>query len=230
MVLKTLDITIFCCVINKNNYDYLYDRKHVDDFYHICLETIVENYIHFLDDKNSVGSIIYEARNNPCRNDSNSLDVKMYNNFCSMKLENKGMTNITQKSTLFRLRTFDYQRKSGDSLCLAFADFIIYNVSKMQHIEYNNRSEFMNKIYNNSYNGNNKVEDKDLRDYFGIRVLPIDVRLINNLRIQNKAMKKRIKNQSNEINKLSRKNKKLIEEKESLEKQEKNINESSTNV
>jgi len=216
LILKTINITIFSCVINKDNYEYLYDKKHVDDYYHICLETIVENYIHFLDDKNGVGSIIYEARNSPCRNDSNSLDVKMYNNFCAMKLENKGMINLTQKSTLYRLRMFDYQRKAGENLCLAFADFIIYNISKMQHIECNNRSEFMNKIYNNSYNGNNNIEDKDLRDYFGIRVLPTDIRLIQNLKTQNRTMKKRIKNQNNENHKLERKNRKLLEEKNEL--------------
>lgn len=216
IILKVIDITIFCCVINKENYEFLYAKKHVDDYYHICLETIVENYIHFLDDKNAVGSIIYEARNSPCRNDANSLDVKMYNNFCAMKLENKGMTNLSQKSTLYRLRTFDYQRKAGNNLCLAFADFVIYNTSKMQHIEQNNRNEFMNKIYNHSYNGNNKIEDKDLRDYFGIRVLPVDVRSIRNLKTQNKIMKKKIKNQNNNISKLVKKNKKLLEEKRIL--------------
>ncbi|MDY3795678.1 MAG: hypothetical protein SOZ81_03050 [Agathobacter sp.] len=230
LILKTMDVTVFCCVINKENYEYLYHEKHVDDYYHICLETIVENYIHFLDDKNSVGSIIYENRNSPCRNDSNSLDVKMYNNFCAMKLENKGMINLTQKSTLFRLRTFDYQRKSGGNLCLAFADFVIYNTSKMQHIEQNNRSEFMNKLYNNAYNGNNKIEDKDLRDYFGIRVLPIDIRLIQNLKSQNKLMKKKIKNQNNKIHKLEKKNKKLLEEKNDLVQQLNKNDESNANI
>jgi len=219
IILKTIDITVFCCVIDKENYEYLYNKKHVDDYYHICLETIVENYIHFLDDRNAVGSIIYEARNSPCRNDAKSLDVKMYNNFCAMKLENKGMINVTQKSTLYRLRDFNFQRKSGDNLCLCFADFIIYNTAKMQHIEENNRSEFMNKIYNASYNGNNEVVDKDLRDYFGIRILPVDVRLILNLKTQNKLMKKRIKNQNNNISKLIKKNQKLIEEKDSLQQQ-----------
>ncbi len=215
LILKTFDITIFSCIINKDNYNYLYDNKYTDDYYHICLETVVENYIHFLNDKNGAGSIIYEARNTIYRNNSFSPDEKMFNNFCAMKLQNKGMTHLSPKSTLIRLRTFDYQRKSGQSLCLAFADFVIYNISKMQHIEQrNNRNEFMNKIYNNAYNGNNKVEDKDLRNYFGIRVLPVDIRLINTLENQNKVMKKKIKNQNNQINKLSRKNKRLLEEKE----------------
>lgn len=219
LILKLLGITVFSCVINKENYEYLYDNKHVDDYYHVCLESIVENYIHFLNDCNGVGSIIYEARNNPYRNDSYSPDARMYNTFCAMKLENKGMINLTQKSTLIRLRTFNYQRKSGDNLCLAFADFVIYNISKMQHIEPNNRTEFMNKIYNSAYNGNYDVLVKDLRDYFGIRILPTDVRLLQRLKAQNKVMKKKIKNQTNNINKLYRKNKKLIEEKEQLLKQ-----------
>lgn len=140
----------------------------------------------------------------------------MYDTFCAMKLENKGMINLTQKSTSIRLRMFNYQRKSGDNLCLAFADFIIYNISKMQHIEFNNRTEFMNKIYNNSYNGSYDVETKDLREYFGIRILPIDIRLLQRLKTQNQVMKKKIKNQNNSISKLHRKNKKLIEEKEQL--------------
>lgn len=230
LILKTLDITIFSCVINKENYEYLYNQKHTDDYYHICLETIVENYIHFLDDRNGVGSIIYEARNNPCRNDANSPDVKMYNNFCAIKLENKGIINLTQKSTLFRLRTFDYQRKAGENLCLAFADFVIYNISKMQHIEFRNRSEFMNKLYNNAYNGSNNIKEKDLRDYFGIRVLPIDVRLVRDLKVQNKTMKKRIKNQNNENHKLIKKNHKLLEEKNILMQQLKDYETSDTNI
>lgn len=216
LILKLLGITVFSCAINKENYEYLYDKKHVDDYYHVCLESIVENYIHFLNDCNGVGSIIYEARNNPYRNDSYSPDARMYDTFCAMKLENKGMINLTQKSTSIRLRMFNYQRKSGDNLCLAFADFIIYNISKMQHIEFNNRTEFMNKIYNNSYNGSYDVETKDLREYFGIRILPIDIRLLQRLKTQNQVMKKKIKNQNNSISKLYRKNKKLIEEKEQL--------------
>ena len=195
LILKHIDITIFCCVINKNNYKYLYDGKYIDDFYDICIETIIENYIHFLDDNNAVGSIVYEARNSPNRNDSNSLDVKMFNNFCAIKLQNKGMPNLTLKSTCYRLRNFTFQRKSGENLCLSFADFIVYNVSKMQHIEPENRNEFMKKIYNASYNGNNRIEDKDLRDYFGIRVIPFDIIKFKDLEIQNKIMKKKIKNQ-----------------------------------
>lgn len=216
LILKNLGVTVFSCAINKENYEYLYDNKHVDDYYHICLESIVENYIHFLNDCNGVGSIIYEARNNPYRNDSYSPDARMYNTFCAMKLENKGMINLTQKSTLIRLRTFNYQRKSGDNLCLAFADFIIYNISKMQHIEPNNRNEFMNKLYNKAYNGNHDIKIKDLRDYFGISILPTDIRLLQRLKTQNKVMKKKIKNQNNDINKLYKKNKKLIKEKEEL--------------
>lgn len=217
IILKTMNVTVFACVVDKNNYEYLYGNKRTDNIYHICLESIMENYIHFLNDKNAVGSIIYESRNSPSRNDAYSLDEKMFNAFCAVKVANKGLLHTTQKSTLFRLRTFTFQRKSGSALCLAFADFIVYNVSKMQHIkELNNRTEFMNKIYANAYNGSNKIELKDLRDYFGIQILPIDIRLIQELKVENKKLRKKVKNQKNDISKLKKKNIKLIKEKEQI--------------
>lgn len=218
MILKSFDITIFSCIINNDNYKYIYDGKFTDDYYHICLETIIENYIYFLNDKKGVGSIIYEARNSINRNDSFSPDEKMFNNFCAIKSQNKGIINSTPKSTLIRLRNFEYQRKSGQNLCLGLADFIIYNISKMQHIEDKNRNEFMHKIYNNAYNGN-YTDDKNLRDYFGIRVLPEDIRLVSNLKEQNEHMRKKIKNQKNEINKLNRINNDLKNKFDKIEKE-----------
>lgn len=224
VILKKMDITILGCVIDKSAYNYLYSDKYVDDYYNIAIETIIENYIHFLDGVNGVGSIIYESRNSPFRNDAYSPDVRMYNNFCSIKTENKGMKNLSMKSTLFRLRDFSFQRKSGDGLCLAFADFVVYNMSKMQHIkELDNRTEFMKKLYDSSYNGNFLITDKDVRDYFGIKVLPIDMNLINNLKIENRKIKSAIKNYKYDIRKLSRKNKQLIDEKGKLKEKLKTL-------
>ena len=59
---------------------------------------ILEAYTHFLCKVNGTGSIIYEARTNSSNTRSNSLDNKMFHNFCKVKVNGKGVSYLTKNN------------------------------------------------------------------------------------------------------------------------------------
>lgn len=59
---------------------------------------ILEAYTHFLCKVTGTGSIIYEARTNSSNTRSNSLDYKMFHNFCMVKVNGKGVSYLTKNN------------------------------------------------------------------------------------------------------------------------------------
>lgn len=219
-IMKTFDITIFGCLIDKNRLDYIFDetsRRILEDPYNIAIQIIIENFTHFLNKRNGVGYITYEARNAETNVSRNSLDMSMYDNFCKIKVVSKGLPYVNSNAITNRIRYFNIIRKTEENPGIEYADFITYNLFKSFFInDENDKSEFIKKIEKNLYKGELSEGEKDLSDFFGVRHIPEDFGMVNDLTKELEKLKRAYKNLKKDRNKLMEKNAILKREKEEL--------------
>ena len=219
-IMKSFDITVFGCLLDKNKLHYLFDtnsRKLLEDYYNIALQSIIENYTHFLNVKNGVGYIVYESRNSSTDVARNSQDMTMYDNFCKIKADAKGLTYTNINSIANRIRYLNIVRKTEENAGLEYADFITYNLFRSFFINDNrDKSEFIKKIEKRLYNGGFVDEDKDLRNFFGIRYVPEDFEKYISMKKELDKLKNAHNKLKIERNNLIKKNDLLKQEKEEL--------------
>lgn len=219
-VMKNFDITIFGCLIDKNRLDYIFDetsRKILEDPYNIAIQVIIENFTHFLNKRNGVGYIIYEARNAETNVSRNSLDMNMYDNFCKIKVVSKGLPYVNTNAITNRIRYFNIIRKTEENPGIEYADFITYNLFKSFFInDENDKSEFIKKVEKNIYKGELSEGEKDLSNFFGVRHIPEDFCAVDDLSKQLDKLKRAHKKLKKERDKLIEKNAILRREKEEL--------------
>jgi len=232
--LKDINGIIIGCIIDIRKFRYLYgDSFRIDSelFFEVALQETIENYAHFLYEKKGIGCIVYESRNNETAQTDRSPDFKMYNNFCKIKSNNKGISFINQEMISKTIRYLNIFSKKENVAGLQLADFIAYNIVSIKSLFDNvNKTEFQKKIYDRLYNGCFKLDEKDLRSYFGIKYLPYDfehlaeleaerLKLKNSLdsaKAEKRELMKQNKNLCNEKNRLIEENKKLKEQINSL--------------
>lgn len=227
-IIKTFDITVFGCKVDETKFKYLFEtsQKILEDPYNMALQVIIENFTHFLNNKNGVGYIVYESRNAENNADKKSPDIKMYENFCKIKSVSKGIPYINQNSITNRIRYFDIVRKITENPGLEFADFIAFNLYKSFFIgDTKDKTEFMKKIEKSLYNGGFSESVKDLKCFYGIRNIPEDYETINFLNKELDRLKRAYKNLKNEKEKLSSKNTILKQEKDQIKEQNKLLQE-----
>jgi len=220
-IIKDQEITTVGCIIDKEKFKELYSINNqfnmIEDWYNIAMQEIIEMYSHFLCSVNGVGSIIYEARSRVCENMKTSADFKMYNNFCKIKVNSKGISHININTLDERLRNLNIVEKNKDNAGLQVADFVAFNFLKWNNINNdNNKTDFMKRIHLAAYNGGVKLETKDIRDYWGIRVLPFDFTRINLLISEKNRMKLSYDNLKKEKNRILKKWEILKNEKDEL--------------
>ncbi len=225
-IMKKADVTVFCCIIKmKQLYElFCLDETHsgnhlVDDRYNIALQKVIENYTHYLSVKDGYGDVIYESRNSTGENSAKSPDVKLINVYHKIQANNKGIVYTDSTAVQNRNRTIVVYSKNENIAGLQLADFVAYNMIKLENCNVNNQiTDFMKQIHRLSYNGGHSIEEKDQRSFWGMRVLPSYLRM-EELISTNKSMKNAYANVKKDRNKL----KKIIDSKEekikSLEEQ-----------
>lgn len=219
-IMKIFNITVFGCLIDEKKFQYLFDensKKILEDPYNIAIQVIIENFTHFLNKKNGVGYIVYEARNSSTNVDKNSLDMRMYDNFCKIKSISKGIPYVNLNSITNRIRYFNIVRKTEENAGVEFADFIAFNLLKSFSIgDDRDKSEFIKKIEKCLYNGAYLESDRDLRNFYGIRHIPEDFETVNELKKEVYRLRNSYKKIKKEKEDLIEKNKLLKNEKEEL--------------
>lgn len=209
ILIKGMKITILSCIIDKNKFKDYYcippNEKLLDDWYEIAMQKILESFTHFLFTNKGIGSVIYEARDTVSMNQYSSLDNKMLNNYCKFKVNGKGSEYLSSRTIINHIRFFNIIAKKENNLGLQLADFIAFNYIKWFTSDENKRTEFMKKIHQATYNGSHKIPEKDLRENFGLRILPYDYSKIQTLKSELKKIKKSKKNLQNNYNKLDKK-------------------------
>lgn len=220
---KVLDCATIGCLVDLEKTKYLYGNEispESEIFFEVALQAIIENFAHFLAKHNATGNIVYESRNSSDALSNNSSDAKMFRNFCEIKICNKGISFVDEDTLYRTIKFFEIKRKKDDIKGLQLADFISYSfVQNYDHSTLNGNNEFTNKVLDKLYNGGFDVSEKDLRHYFGLKLLPFDYQQILEMRDQNTKLKKSNKNLKHEMNSLLKKNKMLIEKKEQLIKE-----------
>ena len=219
-IIKNYDITVFGCLIDEKRFDYIFDessKRILEDPYNIAFQVIVENFTHFLNKNNGVGYIMYEARNAESNVARNSLDMRMYDNFCKIKSVSKGIPYANSNSITNRIRYFDIVRKTEEKAGIEFADFIAFNLFKSFSIsDDRDKSEFIKRIEKSVYNGTFLENDKNLKNFYGIRNIPEDYETVNKLN-------KELNTLRNAYKKIKKENKRLIEKNGVLKKEKEEL-------
>lgn len=113
-LIKQLDITVFVASIDTNKYKNMY-YNHINDVYDITLQTILENFVHFLIEKNATGSFFVESRNEK---------ENKYLQICYYRLLTGGTLYIDSKTIMNKLSALSFPLKSDNNLGVQLADFI----------------------------------------------------------------------------------------------------------
>ncbi len=209
----------------------------IDDKYNIALQKIVENYTHYLSVYDGYGDVIYESRNTLGENSYKSPDVKLINDYHKIQANNKGIVYTDSRVVQSRNRTIVTYAKNENLAGLQLADFIAYNIIKLEVCNVEKQvTDFMKLIHRLSYNGGHTIEEKDQRSFWGMRVLPSYLRMeeliasnkslknaYNNLKKERNRLKKTIECDEEKIGQLSGQVNRLKTEVEKLKNQLKNI-------
>lgn len=113
-LIRELDIAVFAASIDTVKYTKMY-HNHTNDVYDIALQTILENFVHFLIEKKSTGSFFIESRNEK---------ENKYLQICYYKLLTSGTLYIDSKTIMNKLSVLSFPLKSDNNLGVQLADFI----------------------------------------------------------------------------------------------------------
>lgn len=221
--LKSIDATIIACLVDLEAYNYLYKsdetivKKNMDSLFEVAMQEIVENFTHFLIRNNAIGHIVYESRNGELEFSHKSSDVKMYDNFCKIKSCNKGISYLNNSSIIEKVRFLSIYSKRDDVSGLQLADFIAYNILKLeQKATGGMNNDFLKKIKTMIYNGGYDLADKDVRYYFGIKKIPFDYLKIDRLQSEVDKLKISLADLKKERNRLQKDKEILTRKKDNL--------------
>lgn len=214
-ILKKANATVFSCIVKIKQLNDLFflDNEHdgthlIDDKYNIALQKIIENFTHYLSVNDGYGNVVYESRNSIGENSSKSPDIKLINVYHKIQANNKGI--VYTDSSEIQNRTIVAYPKNENIAGLQFADFIAYNIIKLERCNVKSQiTDFMKQIHRITYNGGHSISEKDQRSFWGMRVLPSYLRM-ENLISENKTLKNSYDNLKKERNKQ----KKIIDKKE----------------
>lgn len=113
-LIQNLNINVFVASIDTNKYKNMYYNK-TNDIYNIALQTILENFVHFLIGNHSIGSFFIESRN---KSENKYLQI------CYYRLLTSGTLYIDSQTIMNRLSILSFPLKSDNNLGVQLADFI----------------------------------------------------------------------------------------------------------
>lgn len=148
-LIKDLDITIFVASIDVSKYKNMY-HNHLNDVYDITLQTILENFVHFLIEKNSTGSFFVESRNEK---------ENKYLQICYYRLLTSGTLYIDSETIMKKLSVLSFPLKSDNNLGVQLADFI--PISFLRQISGSKDYFGLYSLFNEKlYKSNNLMPDR----------------------------------------------------------------------
>lgn len=230
--LKKSGATVFSCIIKIQQLRALFflDENHngihlIDDQYSIALQKIIENFTHYLSVNDGYGDVIYESRNNTGENSAKSPDIKLINVYHKIQANNKGIVYTDSAAVQNRNRTIVTYSKNENIAGLQFADFVAYNIIKLERCKVKEQiTDFMKQIHKMAYNGGHSISEIDQRSFWGMRVLPSYLRMEEllsenktlrnsyaNLKKARNKQKRIIDAQEEKIDQLEEENKRLLD-------------------
>ena len=184
-IVREVDGAVFATVIKLDELQELFgttftknektDFALVDNPFNIALEKVVENYTHYLFYKGGYGKTIYEARNTGDQKWNVSPDFLLKKDYLRIIANNKGIAYINDEALKLCNTNFSVKKKKEDVAGLQIADNIAYIIARsMSHSlkENTNIEKIFDEIFDLAYNGNFDKRKKDLRHFYGIKILP----------------------------------------------------------
>jgi len=184
-IVREVDGVVFATVIKLDELHEIFgtaftknektDFALVDNPFNIALEKVVENYTHYLFYRNGFGKTIYEARNTEDQKWNMSPDFLLKKDYLRIIANSKGVGYINDEALQLCNTNFSVKKKKEDVAGLQIADNIAYIIARsMSHSlkENVNIEKIFDEIFDLAYNGNFDKRKKDLRHFYGIRILP----------------------------------------------------------
>ena len=184
-IVREVDGAIFATVIKLDELVELFGTSYtknekldfalLDNPFNIALEKVIENYTHFLFYRNAFGKTIYESRNTDDQKWNMSPDFLLKKDYLRIIANNKGIGYINEEALKLCNTNFSVKKKKEDLAGLQIADNIAYIIARsMSHSlkENINIEKIFDEIFDLAYNGNFNRRNKDLRHFYGIRILP----------------------------------------------------------
>lgn len=138
------DITVFAAVINPSDYKTKYNSRFLNDEYFVCLEVIVENFVHFLEKHNAIGTIYLESQNP-------KADNRLTNYF--QQLVKRGTRCMNNHAVRTQIATFNFYQKSDLNIGLQIADFVPNTMKKYAYGIKNKKPSIESEIAKCLYDG-----------------------------------------------------------------------------
>ncbi len=138
------DITVFSAVINPAKHKNLFNSQYLNDEYFICLEIVLEQYAHFLEKNNAVGSVCIESQNT-------KADNRLNNHY--QRLVKRGTRNLNNMALHKHIGTLSFYMKTDLNVGLQIADFIPNTIKKYAHSVSQKKPSIENNIVAKLYDG-----------------------------------------------------------------------------
>lgn len=138
------DITVFTAVINPAEFKQIYNSKYLHDEYFVCLEIIMENFAHFLEKQNAVGTIYLESQNP-------KADNRLSNHF--YQLIKRGTRHLSNHALREKIISINFYQKADRNIGLQLADFIPNTLKKYANGILNKQPSIETNIVKCLYDG-----------------------------------------------------------------------------
>jgi len=156
-ILKETNINTIGAAVHIENYKKLYVNDLSNNQYFITLQIILENFVHFLDNRNAKG-VIYLESTNPTE------DSRLVNHYHTIMANG---TLFLHKSALQRrLTTINFSIKDDNNHGLQVADFIPNPLARVASNRKQKKPSLYDIIEDKLYDG-----DVGLKDRFGFKIL-----------------------------------------------------------
>lgn len=145
------EIVVFTAVINPNKLKTTYSSMFLHDEYFVCLEVILENFAHFLEKENAVGTVYLESQNP-------KADNRLSNYF--YQLVKRGTRHLSNHALRKQITGINFYQKADLNIGLQIADFIPNTLKKYANGIQNKRPSIEANIVNCLYDG--KINKPDI--------------------------------------------------------------------
>lgn len=184
-IVKEVNGKVFATIVKLDELSELYGKVYnsrdesgyvfVDDPFNIALQKIIENYTHFLYYNGGFGKTIYESRNSVDQKWLDSPDFLLKKDYLKIITNCKGISYINDAAVHLCNTHFSVKSKKEDLAGLQIADNIAYIIARVMSKSLKDNkdiNEIFNEIFELAYNGGFDLEKKDMRHFYGIKVLP----------------------------------------------------------
>ena len=158
-IVKSENIHTVGCVVIKNRYNNNFPDVIGNEISLVCMQIIIENYVHFLYKHNAIGTMVYESRD--------AMDYTMLNRY--YQIASIGIMYVKPSAIQQRITQFQFIHKKDNCQCLQLADFMPNLIARKMSSKkiYPNTANLVRNILLKSYDGTNNNKDR-----YGIKIVP----------------------------------------------------------